>query len=206
MASAGALNEVAEAVRADDTLLSALLREPAATAALGGLAAAGPRAAGAEADYAFVIEAVREGYLLHYGEPRILGGERDPVEPDLALLGGDHLYALGLERLAGLGDLEAVRELSDLISLCAVAHADGPADNRTAGALWLAAAVAVGAGASERHETAKARLRADGPGAEVAAALESAATQVAAEAGITSALAEAADSIDFDLPEPPSRG
>ena len=127
MASAGALNEVAEAVRADDTLLSALLREPAATAALGELAAAGPRAAGAEADYAFVIEAVREGYLLHYGEPRILGGEHGQVEPDLALLAGDHLYALGLERLAGLGDLEAVRELSDLISLCAVAHADEPA-------------------------------------------------------------------------------
>ena len=62
------------------------------------------------------------------------------LEPDLALLAGDHLYALGLERLAGLGDLEAVRELADLISLCAVLHADGAADERTTRALWLAAA------------------------------------------------------------------
>ena len=41
------------------------------------------------------------------------------ADADLALLAGDYLYALGLERLAALGDLEAVRELSDLISLSA---------------------------------------------------------------------------------------
>ena len=64
-----------------------------------------------------MVEAVREGYLLHYGEPRMLAGH----DPDLALLAGDYLYALGLERLAALGDPEAVRELSDLISLCAQA-------------------------------------------------------------------------------------
>ena len=51
-----------------------------------------------------MIEAVREGYLLHYGEPRIVVG----ADTDLALLAGDYLYALGLERLAALGDLEAV--------------------------------------------------------------------------------------------------
>ena len=32
------------------------------------------------------------------------------ADPDLRLLAGDYLYALGLERLAGLGDLPAVRE------------------------------------------------------------------------------------------------
>jgi hypothetical protein len=196
------LTDLVEAVRADDTLLSDHLCEPASSAGLGALVAAGPRAAGAESDYAFVIEAIREGYLLHYGEPRVLSG----VEPDLALLAGDHLYALGLERLAGLGDLEAVRELADLISLCAVAHSDGPADARTAGALWLASSVAVGAGGSAEHEAAKARLGAGGRGPEAAAALEAAAAQAAAEAGIGTALAEAADSIDFDLPEPPARG
>ncbi len=187
-------------MREDETLLSEHLSEPSGAPGLGMLAAAGPRAVGAEGDYAFVVEAVREGYLLHYGEPRILSG----VEPDLALLAGDHLYALGLERLAGLGDLEAVSELGDLISLCAQVNADGPAGSEAAGALWLAAAVAVGAGASEEHQAAKAALRAGGPDAP--ARLASAAARSAAEAGIETALAAAADSIDFDLPDPPARG
>ncbi len=48
-----------------------------------------------------------------------------PDDPDLALLAGDRLYALGLERLAALGDLDAVAELADVIALCAQAHAEG---------------------------------------------------------------------------------
>ena len=58
------------------------------------------------------VEAVYEGYLLHYGEPRAFAG----MDDDLRLLAGDALYALGLERLAQAGDLEAVAELADLIS------------------------------------------------------------------------------------------
>ncbi len=58
--------------------------------ALGLLAAAGPRAAEAPGEYALVIESIREGYLLHYGEPRVVVG----ADPDLALLAGDYLYAL----------------------------------------------------------------------------------------------------------------
>jgi hypothetical protein len=69
---------------------------------------------------AFVLEAVREGYELHYGEPRAFAG----MDDDLRLLAGDALYALGLARLAELGDLAAVAELADLISACAQAHAD----------------------------------------------------------------------------------
>ena len=79
-----------------------------------------------------MIEAVREGYLLHYGEPRLLAG----ADADLALLAGDYLYALGLERLAALGDLEAVRELADLIASRAQLHAEGggrAADGAVAG-------------------------------------------------------------------------
>ena len=71
-------------------------------------------------EYALVAEAVREGYLLHYGEPRLLGGH----DQDLALLAGDYLYALGIERLAALGDSESVRLLADLISDCARLHAE----------------------------------------------------------------------------------
>lgn len=77
-----------------------------------------------EGHRAFVIEAIREGYLLHYGEPRMFAG----MDQDLRLLAGDALYAMGLERLAQAGDLEAVVELSDLISLCARAEAEGRRD------------------------------------------------------------------------------
>lgn len=70
---------------------------------------------------AFVLEAVHEGHLLHYGEPRAFAG----MDLDLRLLAGDALYALGLARLADVGDIEAVAELSDLITLTARAHAEG---------------------------------------------------------------------------------
>jgi hypothetical protein len=78
----------------------------------------------------FVLEAVYEGYLMHYGEPRAFTG----MDDDLRLLAGDALYALGLARLAESGDLEAVAVLSDLISASAQAQAEGrPADVE---ALW----------------------------------------------------------------------
>jgi hypothetical protein len=78
----------------------------------------------------FVLEAVYEGYLMHYGRPRAFAG----MDPDLRLLAGDALYALGLSRLADAGDIEAVAVLSDLISGSAQAHAeDRPED---AEALW----------------------------------------------------------------------
>jgi hypothetical protein len=80
----------------------------------------------------FVLEAVYEGYLMHYGEPRAFSG----MDADLRLLAGDALYALGLSRLARTGDLEAVAILSDLISDSAQAQAERrPAD---AQALWEA--------------------------------------------------------------------
>jgi hypothetical protein len=72
-------------------------------------------------DRAFVLEAVYEGYLLHYGSPRAFRG----MDADLRLLAGDTLYALGLARLAERGDIAAVSELADLISLSAWAEAEG---------------------------------------------------------------------------------
>ena len=72
-------------------------------------------------DRAFVLEAVYEGFLLHYRESRLFDG----MDSDLRLLAGDSLYALGLERLAQTGDIAAVAELADLISLCAQAEARG---------------------------------------------------------------------------------
>jgi hypothetical protein len=85
-----------------------------------------------------VLEAVHEGYLMHYGDPRAFAG----MDDDLRLLAGDALYALGLSRLAEAGDLEAVTELSDLISASARAHVEGrPAD---AAALWERSAALLG--------------------------------------------------------------
>jgi hypothetical protein len=64
-------------------------------------------------------EVVREGYLLHYGQPRWYElGDRD-----LALLAGDRMYAAGLAALAEAGDTEAVSALAALIAGCAEAHA-----------------------------------------------------------------------------------
>lgn len=96
---------------------------------------------GALGDRLFVLEAVYEGYLLHYGEPRLFAG----MDPDLRLLAGDALYALGLARLAESGDLPAVGELSDLISRSAQAHAEGRGE--AAEQLWDASARALGSGA-----------------------------------------------------------
>jgi hypothetical protein len=76
--------------------------------------------AGLAADREFVLEAVYEGYLAHYGEPRAF----ERMDPDLSLLAGDTLYALGLERLAAAGDLVAVDELAAVIAACACAEAE----------------------------------------------------------------------------------
>ena len=123
------------------------------------LAAAGPRAAGDPQAYELLLEMILEGSLLHYGTGRVVVTE----DRDLALLLGDQLYALGLSRLAGLGDLEAVGELGDLISLVAQAHLHG--DQTLVAAVWQAGAAAIGWGATESLQTAKDRARAGDPDA-----------------------------------------
>jgi hypothetical protein len=116
-----ALRTLAARLREEGPPISAHVVEPTVAPELGLLAASGPRTASVPAQYALVVEAVREGYLLHYGEPRLLAGH----DADLGLLCGDHLYALGLDRLAALGDTAAVTVLSDLIGRCAQLHAEG---------------------------------------------------------------------------------
>ena len=105
-----ALEEVAAAV--DPALTPHLVSDP------------GPErfdAAAIGADLAFVLEAVWEGYLVHYRVPRAFAG----MDPDLRLLAGDALYALGLDRLAQRGRVEAVAELAELIAGTARAEAEG---------------------------------------------------------------------------------
>jgi hypothetical protein len=126
------------------------------------MVADGPRVASHREDYELIMEAIYEGYLLHYGVPRVV---RAP-EPDLGLLAGDRLYALGLARLVALGDVHAVAELADVITLSALAHGGGSGE--LADAVWAAGARAVGWGPSPEHEHAKGLLRAGSPAAKAA--------------------------------------
>ena len=139
------------------------------------LAAGGPRTGGRGRDYELLLEMILEGSLLHYGAPRVV----DAGDRDLALLLGDQLYALGLARLAELGDLDAVAELADLISLLAQASAAG--DPWLADAIWQAGAAAIGWGATPAHAAAKALARSGDVGA--AQALTGARDAVLAAAG-----------------------
>jgi hypothetical protein len=123
------------------------------------LAASGPRIDGRGGDYELLIETIYEGYLLHYHTPRVVC----PSEADLGVLAGDRLYALGLARLVKLGDIDAVAELADVITLSALAHGNGSPE--LAEAVWSAGAQAVGWGASPAHERAKALVRAGSPDA-----------------------------------------
>lgn len=121
--------------------------------------AAGPRAAAAPGEYRLLVTAIREGEALHAGTARVVSR----AEPDLALLAGDRLYALGLDRLAELGDLEAVADLADVISLSALALAEDRPD--LAHAAWEAGAAAVGTGRAPGHREAVDAARRGAPDA-----------------------------------------
>jgi hypothetical protein len=127
------------------------------------LVTGGPHASRDPRGYALVVESILEGYLLHYARGRIV----DDPDPDLRLLAGDHLYAFGLVRLASIGDLEAVEELSDLISLCAQVHASVGGDSepqwQLTAALWASGVLAVAAGSWPAQRDAKQIAREEGP-------------------------------------------
>jgi hypothetical protein len=132
------LEVLAADLRAEGGLLADAVLDADAPAEHGAIA--GERGA----EYALVVEAIREGYLQHYGEGRVVR----PEDPDLALLAGDRLYALGLARLAALGDVEAVGVLADVISRSAQAHAEG--EPARADVAWRDGAEAVARPASRR--------------------------------------------------------
>lgn len=90
--------------------------------------------------FALGVETIYEGYLLHYGRPRLFS----PADADTALLLGDYLYAHGLVRVAATGSVEAVHDLAELISLCAQARADGRLGEAEA---WAATSALLGQGA-----------------------------------------------------------
>lgn len=190
---AAALVALAAELREEGPVIAPLVAEPSTAPALGLLAAVGPRCADAPSAYAAVIESVREGYLLHYGEPRLLGA----LDADLRLLIGDHLYARGIERLVGLGDLLAVRELSDLISLAAQLDAAPARSAAAVEAAWLASVVAIATGADEAHAQGVATLRATGD----ARPLWDAAVSAADRAGLSEALTATSQAVGFSAPD-----
>jgi hypothetical protein len=171
--SSGALERLRSLLRDEGGLMATLVEpearvEPGATAAPPSaahespesparIAASGPRAVGRREEYELLVEAIYEGYLLHYGVPRVV---RVP-EADLKLLAGDRLYAIGLARLVALGDTAAVAELADTITLSALAQGAGATE--LAASVWSAGARAVGWGCSEAHARAKKLVLAGAP-------------------------------------------
>jgi hypothetical protein len=92
--------------------------------------------------HALGLETVYEGYLAHYGRPRLFA----PRDSDTALLLGDYLYAHGLVRIAASGDVAAVQELAELISLCAHLRAECVDGD---GEAWAETALGLGDGVAD---------------------------------------------------------
>jgi hypothetical protein len=99
--------------------------------------------------HALGLETVYEGYLVHYGRPRLFA----PPDDDTALLLGDYLYAHGLVRIAASGSVEAVRELAELISRCAYLRAEGAGGD---GEAWAETAVSLGDGPADPEAVERA--------------------------------------------------
>lgn len=118
--------------------------------------------------HAVGLETIYEGYLAHYGRSRLFA----PADSDTALLLGDYLYAHGLVRIAASGDVGAVADLAELISLCAQARADGRNGD---GPAWAATAAQLGSGALD---AARDALRRTGSSTELDAAARAAAGAV----------------------------
>jgi hypothetical protein len=106
-----------------------------------------------EARYALGLETIYEGYLVHYGRPRLF----EPTDDDTALLLGDYLYAHGVARISALQDVSAVADLSELISLCSQLRAEEAEGD---GPLWAATAALLGRGALDEPRT-ELRLHSD---------------------------------------------
>ena len=128
-----------------------------------------------EERFALGLETIYEGYLVHYARPRLFA----PADHDTGLLLGDYLYAHGLVRIAACGEVDAVADLAELISLCSQLRAEGV---RGEAPLWAATAASLGAGGLDEPRAAL-RLHGD------AAALEAAARAAAGDEAVDRALA-----------------
>ena len=180
----GSLERLWELVSAEGEALAPALGGAPGEDTLGRLVAACGAGRPDAEERALIVESVLEGYLLHYGTARVI----DTEDGDLRLLAGDYMYALGLSRLARLGDLDAVSALADLISQSARYHAMGWADGDGAdalAALWVLTALAVGAGRWPEYEQAQEQAQAAlGEERAEAASLREGVMRRASEAGV----------------------
>lgn len=160
--SGGTLARLRDLVAAEGEAIAPALAPDAGEDVLAPLVTAAAARRADPDEYALVIESVLEGFLLHFGRTRLL----DTEDADLRLLAGDYMYALGLSRLARLGDLAAVRALADLITLSARHHDGGGQRDDLLAGLWLASSLAVAAGPWEGHERAIAAARGGRAGAQ----------------------------------------
>jgi hypothetical protein len=109
----------------------------------------------AQERFALAVETIYEGYLVHYGRPRLFA----PGDGDTVLLLGDYLYAQGLVRLSAAGSVEAVADMGELISLCAQLRAEGSGDE---GPAWAASVAMLGEGVlKETSDPQELRARAE---------------------------------------------
>ena len=123
--------EIADAAAAESSLWGDALRPAGERAHEAVFSALAPE------EHRIGLETIYEGYLVHYGRPRLFA----PPDLDTALLLGDYLYAHGLVRIAETGDVKAVSDLAELISRCAQLRAEGlDGDGRE----WAATARSLG--------------------------------------------------------------
>ena len=129
--------------------------------------------------FAVGLETIYEGYLVHYGRSRLF----EPPDDDTALLLGDYLYAHGLVRIAAAHEVDAVADLSELISLCSQLRAE---ERDGDGPLWAATAALLGRRALD-EPFAALRLHSD------PAPLDAAARTAAGDDAVAAALAAHAE-------------
>jgi hypothetical protein len=120
------------------------------------------------------LETIYEGYLVHYGRSRLF----TPADEDTALLLGDYLYAHGLVRVAETGNVAAVADLAELISLCGQARAEGRSGDAEA---WAATASLLG---TQALGTARDALRLEGSAEELDALARAAAGHDAVDSAL----------------------
>ena len=108
--------------------------------------------------FALGLETIYEGYLMHYGRPRLFAA----ADRDTRVLLGDYLYAHGLVRVAEHREVGVVADLAELLSLCAQVRAEAAPDSAEEdGALWAATLARLGSGDSALSD-ARAALRESG--------------------------------------------
>jgi hypothetical protein len=144
----------------------------------------------APAGLALGLETIYEGYLMHYGRPRLFVAE----DRDTRILLGDYLYAHGLVRVAESGDVRVVADLAALLSVCAQLRAEVEPGRPVAdGVVWAATLACLGRDDPELA-AARAELRDRGePGALADVAVAAAGADAVEDALVRHAERAAAD-------------